>query len=175
MARSAVPGGHRCCSPVVRGRPLSGILAAVCVTAALSLGATPALAASASTTAAAATTPASSGVSAPSFGLGNAQENESTSATTSTTPATTATTSTTSTGLSGSDGIVIGVIVIGLLVGIAVFVVRDARTHTVGDPDVSDDPFASKRKGSKAPPKSRKLKPAERKRRKRSRAPRKRW
>jgi hypothetical protein len=65
--------------------------------------------------------------------------------------------------------------VLGLLIAIAVFVMVDARNHTASDPDISDDPFANKRKGSKAPPKPRKLKPAERKRRKRSRAPRKRW
>jgi hypothetical protein len=158
------------------------MVAAVCMTAAFGVGVTPALAAASSTTTAATTTaagasastPASSGVSTPSFGLGSAQNNQTTSVVTTTTPATT-TTSTTGTGLSGGDGLLIGVIVLALLIGIAVFVMRDARSHTVNDPDVSDDPFASKRKGSKAPPKSRKLKPAERKRRKRSRAPRKRW
>jgi hypothetical protein len=152
------------------------MVAAVCMTAAFGLGVTPALAATSSTTTAAATTttPASSGVTTPSFGLGSAQSDNTTTVVTTSTPAT-STTSTTGTGLSGSDGILIGVIVLGLLIGIAVFVMYDARSHTVNDPDVSDDPFASKRKGSKAPPKSRKLKPAERKRRKRSRAPRKRW
>jgi len=134
------------------------------MTTALALGTGPALAAASST----ATTP--------SFDLGSAQSNDTT--TVLTTPATTDDTTTTASagsGVSGGDAIVIGVVVLGLLIGIAVFVMRDARSHTVGDPDPSDNPFADKRKGSKAPPKSRKLKPAERKRRKRSRAPRKRW
>jgi len=140
------------------------VVAVVCMTTALALGTGPALAAASST----ATTP--------SFDLGSAQSNDTT--TVLTTPATTDDTTTTASagsGVSGGDAIVIGVVVLGLLIGIAVFVMRDARSHTVGDPDPSDNPFADKRKGSKAPPKSRKLKPAERKRRKRSRAPRKRW
>jgi hypothetical protein len=144
----------------VRSRLLGGLVAAVCMTAALGVGVTPAIAA------------ATPSVTTPSFGLGSS--NDTTTVVTTTTPATT-TTSTTGTGLSGGDAILIGAIVLGLLIAIAVFVMVDARSRTVDDPDVSDDPFASKRKGSKAPPKSRKLKPAERKRRKRSRAPRKRW
>ncbi len=145
----------------MRGRFLAGIVAVVCVTTALGLGVTPALGAATPT------------VTSPSFGLGDAGAGATTTAVTTT--AATTTTSTTGTGLSGGDLTLIGVIVLGLLIGIAVFVLRDARSHTANDPDVSDDPFASKRKGSKAPPKPRKLKPAERKRRKRSRAPRKRW
>jgi hypothetical protein len=149
----------------VRSRLLGLLLVAVvCMTTALAVGAGPALAAASPT----ATTPL--------FDLG-AQSTDTTT-TVVTTPATTDNTTTTAnagSGVSGGDAIVIGVVVIGLLLGIAVFVMRDARSHTVGDPDPSDNPFADKRKGSKAPPKSRKLKPAERKRRKRSRAPRKRW
>lgn len=157
----------------MRGRLLGAMLAVVCTTTAFCMGVTPVVAPASSTTAAAATaTSTSSGVSPPAFGLGNAQNDNPTTPLTST-PVTT--TSSTSGGLSPGDGIVIAVIVVGLLIGIGVFVMRDARSHTINDPDASDDPFASKRKGSKAPPKSRKLKPAERKRRKRSRAPRKRW
>jgi threonine dehydrogenase-like Zn-dependent dehydrogenase len=140
-------------------------VAVVCMNTALVVGAGPVLAAASST------------ASTPSFGLGSAQPTDTTT-TVLTTPATidnTTTTANAGSGVSGGDAIVIGVVVLGLLLGIAVFVMRDARSHTAGDPDPSDNPFADKRKGSKAPPKSRKLKPAERKRRKRSRAPRKRW
>jgi hypothetical protein len=141
------------------------VVAVVCMTTALGVGAGPALAATSTT------------ASTPSFSLGSAQAQ--TTATLTSTTADTTDDTTTSTnagsGVSGGDAILIGVVVLGLLVGIAVVVMRDARLHTARDPDPSDDPFADKRKGSKAPPKSRKLKPAERKRRKRSRAPRKRW
>jgi hypothetical protein len=156
----------------VRGGLLGRMVAVVCVTTALGAGVTPALAATTTASVTASSSPSPT-VTTPSFGLGNAGA-DTTAVLTSTTPATT-TTSTTGGGLSGGDAILIGAIVLGLLIAIAVFVMVDARRHTVDDPDVSDDPFASKRKGSKAPPKSRKLKPAERKRRKRSRAPRKRW
>jgi hypothetical protein len=169
---------------------LSGplVLAVVCMTTAIAVGVTPALAAASSTTtpttassttttpttASTASTPASSAVTPPAFGLGNAQNNELSTPQTTSTPVVT-TSSTGSGGLSGTDAVIIGLVVLALLVAISVYVLRDARARTAKDPDVSDDPFADKRKGSKAPPKSRKLKPAERKRRKRGRAPRKRW
>lgn len=76
-------------------------------------------------------------------------------------------------GLSGFDAILIAVIALALMGGIWMFVVRDARTRTGRDPAPVDDPFAAgRRKGSKAPHKPRKLTLAERKRRKRGRAPR---
>ncbi len=106
-----------------------------------------------------------------SFGLGSAGAGQTT---TQTLLPSTGTTTTGSGGLSGVDAILIGAVTLLLLVGVAAFVMRDARSHTRGDKSLDDDPLGFKRKGSKAPPRSRKLKPAERKRRKRGRAPRRR-
>jgi hypothetical protein len=130
------------------------------VLAGIALSATPALAAG-TTTVPATTTP--------SLSLGNATSNAVSTPETLSTPATS--TSSTGGGLSGVDAILIAVIAIGVLAGIWMFVIRDARRQSAGV-NLDDDPFLEKRKGSQAPQKSRKLSAAERKRRKRGRAPR---
>jgi uncharacterized protein HemX len=129
--------------------------------AGIALSATPALAAG-TTTVPATTTP--------SISLGNASSNAVSTPETVSTPATTSTSSSGG-GLSGVDAILIAVIAIGVLAGIWMFVIRDARRQSAGV-NLDDDPFLEKRKGSQAPAKSRKLSAAERKRRKRGRAPR---
>jgi hypothetical protein len=92
---------------------------------------------------------------------------------TSTTPAVVTSTSTTSnSGLTGSSVIAIAIGAMIVLLGIALFIWRDARrnapvlAHAGHEHGKSD----GGRKGSKAPPKARKLSNAERKRRKRGRA-----
>jgi hypothetical protein len=87
---------------------------------------------------------------------------------TATTPAV-VTTSTTSTGggISGSESIIIAIVALALLVGIGFFIWADSRRRAPARPGDMDDPFANRRSGSKAPPKSRKLSQAERRRRKR--------
>ena len=99
------------------------------------------------------------------------------STTTATLPAVLPTTNTSSgsSGLSGSGTIAIAVVAALVLGGIAYFIWRDARRrapvrHARGE--VAGLPGGEARSGSKAPPKPRKLSPAERRRRKRGRAKR---
>ena len=118
-----------------------------------------------------ATSPTPSISSQPSFNLNSAQNAVSPPVTT--VPASSTSTATSSTGLSSLDGVIIAVVAGVLLVGIAFLVRSDARRHLAQVAHGGhDDPFAGQRAhaGSKAARKPRKLKPAERKRRKRGRA-----
>ncbi len=79
----------------------------------------------------------------------------------------------TSGGLSGTDGIIIAVIAAMVLGGICFFIWYDARGHasSAGRGGGDEALFGARaHAGSKTPQKPRKLKPAERKRRKRGRA-----
>jgi hypothetical protein len=73
-------------------------------------------------------------------------------------------------GLSGAAAIFIALGAIVVLVGISFFIWRDARRAAPVRAGAGDDGLGGTRRGSKAPPKSRKLSPAERRRRKRGRA-----
>jgi hypothetical protein len=134
----------------------------------------------ATTTPAAATTPAvtttpavSNNVPPPSFGLSNAQQNAAATQTPQVAPTPVASTTTSSGGLSGLDAILIAIVAVLVLGGIAFWVWFDSRSQAArvghGNPD---EPLYGARahSGSKTPHKQRKLKPAERKRRKRGRA-----
>ncbi|HEX3801824.1 MAG TPA: hypothetical protein VHV75_03190 [Solirubrobacteraceae bacterium] len=134
----------------------------------------PAALAAASTSTAAATTPAAAtSAPQPSLNLSNAEQNAAGVSTPSvvTVPATTTTSS--SSGLSGVDSLLIAIIAVLVLGGIAFYVWFDSRRSAarVGH-GRSDDSLYGERahSGSKTPHKPRKLKPAERKRRKRGRA-----
>lgn len=124
------------------------------------------------TLAAAAGTGKASGVTSPTLGLTTPAQSVTAPATQTTVPATT--TTSTGGGLSGTDGVLIAVIALLVLGGIAFFIWRDARgvAKSIGHHASDDTEFAGKHSGSKAPRKTRKPKPAERKRRKRGRAPR---
>lgn len=89
-----------------------------------------------------------------------------------TTPASSNSSSTSSNGLSKLDGFIIAAIAIALLVGIALLVRTDAHKHlaSIRHGERADAMFATAHSGSKAQRKSRKLTPAERKRRKRGKA-----
>lgn len=91
--------------------------------------------------------------------------------TTSTTPTVVNTSTSTAggAGLSGGGTLAIVVGAVAILGGISYFIWRDARRRA---PVKGNDPggFEIRRSGSKAPPKPRKLSPAERRRRKRGRA-----
>jgi hypothetical protein len=126
----------------------------------------------------AATTPASSTPLAPAgstspFSPGVPQSPASTPTSTATTPIVSPTTTTSSNngGLSGTGIIVIVIAAVVLLVGVAVFVMRDARRHAPGKHRSGSERADERSKpGSKRPPKARKLSAVERKRRKRGRA-----
>jgi hypothetical protein len=93
--------------------------------------------------------------------------------TTATAPAIAPTVSTTSTGggLSGSNAVIIGVGAIIVLVGISLFIWRDARRRApVRHRAATEAATAASRAAAKARAKPRKLSPAERRRRKRGRA-----
>jgi hypothetical protein len=82
---------------------------------------------------------------------------------------------TTTTGAGGiSTGSAIGIAIAAfvIIVGIGAAIFRDARRRTRGDRAPRAD--AERVPGSKRPPKARKLSPAERRRRKRGRTPRRR-
>ncbi len=86
----------------------------------------------------------------------------------------TTTSSSSSSGLSGTDAIVIGIVAAVVLGGIAFFIWHDARHRapvhsTAGN---AEGLPGTATRGSKAPPKTRKLSQAERRRRKRGRAKR---
>jgi hypothetical protein len=107
----------------------------------------------------------------PTFNLNNA--GASAALQTTTAPASSGTTTTSSSGgLSTADAVIIAVVAALLLGGIAVGVRYDAHKHLahIRHGDREDAMFATAHSGSKAPKKSRKLTPAERKRRKRGRA-----
>jgi hypothetical protein len=107
----------------------------------------------------------------PSFNLNNA--GASSALQTTTTPISSGTTTTSSSGgISTTDGVIIAIVAGLLLIGIAVGVRRDAHKHLahIRHGDREDAMFATAHSGSKAPRKSRKLTPAERKRRKRGKA-----
>lgn len=90
-----------------------------------------------------------------------------------TTPVVVSTSSSSGGGLSGSDAILIAVGAVIVLVGVSAFIWRDARRHAPArgaGAASSANILDGARSGSKAPPKPRKLSPAERKRRKRGRA-----
>jgi hypothetical protein len=113
---------------------------------------------------------AGSGVASPTLDLSNAQQAASTPQTTTVAPVTT---TSSSGGLSGLDAILIGAVAVLLLCGIAFWVWRDSRRHAAElAHHASDDTVYGGRahSGSKTPHKPRKLKPAERKRRKRGKA-----
>jgi hypothetical protein len=82
------------------------------------------------------------------------------------------TASTGSGGLGGNGVILLAVITGGVLAVVAYFIWRDARRHAPVKPGgyTAAEALGGGRSGSKAPPKSRKLSQAERKRRKRGRA-----
>ncbi len=105
----------------------------------------------------------------PSFNLNSAAQNALTPVTT--VPAS-GTSTTSSTGLSKLDGFIIAGVALVLLVGIAVFVRSDARNHLshIRHGNREDAMFATAHSASKAQKKTRKLTPAERKRRKRGKA-----
>lgn len=79
------------------------------------------------------------------------------------------TTSSSSGGLSGTGALFIAAGAIVVLGGIAYFIWADSRRHAPAGTAPSRE-SATQRAGSKTPPKSRKLSPAERRRRKRGRA-----
>lgn len=84
----------------------------------------------------------------------------------------TTTSTSSSSGLSGTSAIEIAIVAVIVLGGIAGFIWYDARHKAPirrAAADLAGGPGAASR-GSKAPPKSRKLSPAERRRRKRGRA-----
>jgi len=87
---------------------------------------------------------------------------------TATTPTVTSASSSAGGGVSGSIAIAVGAIVV--LIGVALFIWTDARRHAPVKPGAGGAGALGGRSGSKAPPKSRKLSPAERRRRKRGRA-----
>ncbi len=109
--------------------------------------------------------------SSPSLNLSNAEQNASSGNTTSGSSSA-ATTTSSSGGISGTDAILIAVVAVALLSGIAFWVWHDSRRHTAQVGHNHEDPMYGARShpGSKTPYKPRKLKPAERKRRKRGRA-----
>lgn len=108
--------------------------------------------------------------SAPSFGITSGGAATTPQIQTTVTPSTT--TSSSGGSLSGSDGIIIAIVAALVLGGIAFFIWRDAGRHAGRAGRDGDEALFGQRAhaGSKAPPKPRKLKPAERKRRKRGRA-----
>jgi hypothetical protein len=112
----------------------------------------------------------SSGTPAPSFGLSSGGAATTPQETTTVAPVTSTTAS--SGGLSSLDGIVIGVVVALLLGGVAFWIWYDARGSVSRIGHGKDEALYGQRAhpGSKTPHKARKLKPAERKRRKRGRA-----
>ncbi len=130
--------------------------------------AAPAALAAGSTTAS--TTPA---VAPPSLNLNNATQNAAGVSTPAveTIPATTTTSS--SSGLSGLDALIIAIVAVLVLGGIAFWVWYDSRRTAarVGHGAHEEPTYGARaHSGSKTPYKQRKLKPAERKRRKRGRA-----
>jgi hypothetical protein len=106
----------------------------------------------------------------PSFNLNSsAAQNALTPVTTVAAPVTS---TSSSTGLSKLDGFIIGGVAVVLLVGIAILVRTDARNHLahIRHGNREDAMFATAHSGSKAHKKTRKLTPAERKRRKRGKS-----
>jgi hypothetical protein len=74
-------------------------------------------------------------------------------------------------GFSGTSAITIAVAAFVIIVGISAAIFRDARKRVGGSRRAEPD---ERTPGSQRPPKARKLRPAERRRRKRGRAPRRR-
>jgi hypothetical protein len=111
---------------------------------------------------------AASANTAPNFGLSSGGA----ATTPATTTATPVTTTSSSGGLSSLDGVVIIVVAALLLGGVAFWIWYDSRGHAARVGHGKDDAMFGQRAhaGSKTPHKPRKLKPAERKRRKRGRA-----
>ncbi|MDE3130750.1 MAG: hypothetical protein KGL16_06315, partial [Acidobacteriota bacterium] len=106
----------------------------------------------------------------PSFNLSSGGATPSQQAATSSTPASSSTASA-SGGLSGVDAAIIAVVAALLLGGVAFWIWYDSRGHAARAGHGDDALFGQRaHAGSKAPPKQRKLTPAERKRRKRGRA-----
>ena len=159
--------------PVLIAALLGGIVVVgLDAPAALAAGSTATTGASATATSSAPSTGASSSAGAlsnPSLNLSNAEQN---AAAGNTTPAAPVTSSTSSGGLSGSDAVLIAVVAVLVLSGIAFFVWRDSRRHAAQIGHGHEEPMYGARahSGSKTPHKARKLKPAERKRRKRGKA-----
>jgi hypothetical protein len=106
----------------------------------------------------------------PSFNLNSGAAQNALSPVTTVSSAGTSTTS--SSGLSHLDGFIIAGIAAVLLIGIGWYVRRDAHDHLahIRHGNREDAMFATAHSGSKAPKKTRKLTPAERKRRKRGKA-----
>jgi hypothetical protein len=166
-------------------RPFALVLTIACLAfgATAGIAAPTALAASSATSTAASATAAGTSTSSilsqsenPSsnFGLGNAEANATSQSTTTTANTATVAATSSSGGLSGFDAILIGLIVVLVLVGISFWVWYDARSNVAqlrhGGGTAGDSMFARSHPGSKAPPKPRKPKAAERRRRKRGRA-----
>jgi hypothetical protein len=129
---------------------------------------TPSTSTSATTTPAAASTPLNvPGTTSP-FSPGLPETPAETA--TATTPTVTSASSSPGGGVSGSTAIAIAVGAIVVLIGVALFIWTDARRHAPVKPGAGGAGSFGGRSGSKAPPKSRKLSPAERRRRKRGRA-----
>jgi hypothetical protein len=113
----------------------------------------------------------SSSGSTPGFGLGTGGAATTPEETTTVAPVTSTTSS--SGALSTLDGVVIGAVVLLLLGGVAFWIWYDARGHVsrIGRGRKDEALYGQRaHAGSKTPQKARKLKPAERKRRKRGRA-----
>jgi hypothetical protein len=154
------------------------MLVAALVLAALLAG--PALASAAKTTAATTTVPASAlypqqlGSNGLSGGL-PVTPSGTTPTTGAVAPAVLPTATTASTsggGLGGGGAILVGLGAVALLGGVVAYIWRDSRRHAPVKPGgyTAAEALGGGRSGSKAPPKSRKLSAAERKRRKRGRA-----
>ncbi len=149
------------------------VLAALQAPPALAAGGTATTAGSSTATSSGTSTGASAGSNLlpnSSLDLSNAAQNAAAGNTTTAVPVTSSTSS--SGGISGSDAILIAVIAVLLLGGIAFFVWRDSRRHAAQIGHDHEEPMYGARShpGSKTPHRPRKLKPAERKRRKRGKA-----
>jgi hypothetical protein len=105
----------------------------------------------------------------PAFNLNNAAQNALTPVTT---VASSGTTTVSNGGVSSADGFIIAGVAIIVLLGVAFLIRSDAHKHLshIRHGDREDAMFATAHSGSKTPRKSRKLTPAERKRRKRGKA-----
>ena len=155
--------------PLLIAALLSGmVVAGLEAPAALAAGSTATTGASSTATSSGAST-GSDAVSNPSLNLSDAEQNATAG---NTSPAAPVTSSTSSGGLSGGDAVLIAVIAVLVLSGIAFFVWRDSRRHAAQIGHGHEEPMYGARahSGSKTPHKPRKLKPAERKRRKRGKA-----
>jgi hypothetical protein len=150
----------------------AGLTAPVALAAGSTTATTTPASTSTSSTAASSASSSAAASSGPGFSLSSATQN---AASQSQQPASVpaATTTTSSSGFSGTDALIIAIIAVLVLGGIAFWVWYDSRGQAarVGHGHSDDSLFGQRsHPGSKAARKPRKLKPAERKRRKRGRA-----